>query len=167
MFKFSVEFRSGLFTGRVIDFIYLCWRKTLIPFALWQDTLLFWKMSSSSPNQFSMDGMRRLSRILICTCALIVECCLVPLSFKWHATPYQWLPKFTRFLYICLFFFSFSYLFFHTVTLMCFIWTVSDKIPASLLWPMQILSSSLRITFIQFSTCHVSFSLISFSSVYV
>ena len=39
-------------------------------FALWQDT--FCKRISLSPNQFSIDRIKKISRILICTSALFI-----------------------------------------------------------------------------------------------
>ena len=54
-------------------FICLSWRKILILFALWQNVLSFWKKTLSLPNQFSVDGMQKLSRISMYTCILIVE----------------------------------------------------------------------------------------------
>ena len=55
--KFSIGFR---FAGHDIEFICLSVKKALIPFALWQDALLSWKMTLSSPNQFSIDRMKKI-----------------------------------------------------------------------------------------------------------
>lgn len=51
-YKFTIGLRSGLFAGRVVELICLSWRKASILFALWQDALSSWKMSSSSQNIF-------------------------------------------------------------------------------------------------------------------
>ena len=48
-------------------------KKPFISFALWQEVLSSWKMTSSSPKQFSIDGMRKLSKISMYTCKLIEE----------------------------------------------------------------------------------------------
>ena len=43
-----------------IHFIRSITKKKVNAFALWQDALSSWKMASSSPNQFSIDRMRKL-----------------------------------------------------------------------------------------------------------
>ena len=52
--KYSVGFRSRVFTWHIIDFINPSKEKALILFALWQDALSSWKMTSSSPSQLSI-----------------------------------------------------------------------------------------------------------------
>ena len=70
--KLSVGFRSGLCCWPCHWFICLSWRKALLAFALWENSLSSWKMTSS-PNQFSPVEMRKLSRISMNNSALIVE----------------------------------------------------------------------------------------------
>ena len=71
--SFSIRLRSGLSAGLVIELIRLSRKKVLTLFASWQDALSSWKMTTSSLNLFSIDGMRKVSKISMYTCALAVE----------------------------------------------------------------------------------------------
>ena len=111
--QFPIGFKSVLIIGHWFQMPFLK-KKALILFALWQDKLSSWKMTLSSPNQFSVDGIRQLSRILMYTYALTDFDCHLLFSFKWRATEYpEWLGKFTTFL--------------QSVIFHCFIWTEPDK----------------------------------------
>ena len=108
-------------------------------------------MTSSSSNQLYIAGKRKLCRISMYTCALIVETMIAispGLFNNMQPTPYhEWHEKFTFFLF---------FLFECPLT----------KILATLLWSMQILDLSLNITFIQLSTCHDCFSFAHFNFIF-
>ena len=86
-YKFSTEFWSQLFPGHTIDFMSFL-KKSSNPLCSVTSRIIILKNDSSSPNQFSKEEKRKLSRILMYTYALIVwgNDYHHPSSFKWYTT---------------------------------------------------------------------------------
>ena len=130
--KFSWGFRFKLFTGYVIDLIYFSWRKTLISFYSMTRYIIILE------NDFIITKpIFYWQNEKMCTDCWGNDFYLL-WSFKWHATPYHNLGN-------LLFFFRQSSLYISFER--CW-----RNVPGSSPYPMQIIDSSLNITFIQLST---------------
>ena len=111
-------------------------------------------MSSSSSNQFSIDGMRKLSSISIYTSVLIVEVIIAIFFGLFNDMQFHIMTDLKN-----------LFVFFGQSSLNVSFERNQTKVPVLSLWPMQILDSSLNITFIWSQDVFLLPILISFSSV--